>query len=132
VDGHRPPLFGPRHNNTGEEKSTLQTNNPWAPPHMPMGRRRFIPSESEQPLRTEQPVAKLEAPAPRRLRERFAPLEPAQDPSVKGLEHKGHFGIHAEDVPPVPAPIKARPVRSDSLLEAIIKLVNSILTFKGK
>jgi len=35
-------------------------------------------------------------------------------------------------VPPVPEPAPAKPVRQPSLLEAIIKLVNSILTFKAK
>ncbi|HWJ02908.1 MAG TPA: hypothetical protein VNU93_04460, partial [Verrucomicrobiae bacterium] len=35
-------------------------------------------------------------------------------------------------VPPVPVPEKAKPLRNDSLLEAIIKLVGSIMNFKGK
>lgn len=127
MGGSRPPFSGPRRR-TPAGANGMDPHQGSPAMHMPR-RRRLSPTEQGQDPGNDRLAPAIPAPVTRRRRERLVPSE-------QGQETRPSFPAAAvslvPEVPPVSETVKPKPVSSESLLESIVKLVNSILTFKGK
>ncbi len=137
MGGARPPFFGPgrRMNTEGENQPADNLRPRFGGP-----RRRMNPEAEDDQGSTVRPLFFGPGRRPaQELNEESGTTRPERQgrrgrERTKDSQLEQPAKLQAPVIPPVPEPVKAKakPVRSDSLLEAIIKLVNSILTFKGK
>lgn len=127
MNGPRPPFGGRRPRQVPPENTPVQEPlgvTEQTPVH-PFGRRHKVPF-GENPVIEEVPNA---TEAPKVPQSGYPPVMGRR--RVRPSNEQTEIPV-APPVPQVPAREANKPVRGDSMLEAIIKLVNSLLNFRGK